>query len=263
MNEIINEYDIGNIFEIFGNDYNLKISPINIKKFMNISTYIDFLSCEEKLRNSYKLPKDSIISVYQIEIKKDNDNSITNQVEYAIFDENKTKLNLSICSNELIKIYYGINNSSLLNLDTISKYADLGIDILNINDSFFNDICYPYSEEGSDIILKDRVNDFYQNYSICDSGCDYENIDTENLTITCNCLVKTEIKTEIELPNYNEIVFDILQKSTFGVVKCYNLVFNLNKKNNIGFWIFLFFLIIHLPFIIHFLYMDINQFYNI
>ena len=128
----------------------------------------------------------------------------------------------------------------------------MGIDILNINDSFFNDICYPYSEEGSDIILKDRVNDFYQNYSICDSGCDYENIDTENLTITCNCLVKTEMKTEIELPNYNEIVFDILQKSTFGVVKCYNLVFNLNKKNNIGFWIFLFFLIIHLPFIIHF-----------
>jgi hypothetical protein len=60
------------------------------------------------------------------------------------------------------------------------------------------------------------------------------------------------MKTEIELPNYNEIVFDILQKSTFGVVKCYNLVFNLNKKNNIGFWIFLFFLIIHLPFIIHF-----------
>jgi hypothetical protein len=117
MNEIINEYDIGNIFEIFGNDYNLKISPINIKKFMNISTYILFLSCEEKLRNSYKLPKDSIISVYQIEIKKDNDNSITNQVEYAIFDENRTKLNLSICSNELIKIYYGINNSSVLNLD--------------------------------------------------------------------------------------------------------------------------------------------------
>ena len=61
MNEIINEYDIGNIFEIFGNDYNLKISPINIKNYKNISTYILFLSCEEKLRNSYKLPKDSII----------------------------------------------------------------------------------------------------------------------------------------------------------------------------------------------------------
>ena len=147
------------------------------------------------------MSKESIITVFQIEINKLDDNSLTNQVEYELFDENRTKLNLSVCSNEQIKINYGINNVSALNISSISKYADIGIDIFNINDKFFNDICYPYSEGDSDIILKDRVNDIYQNYSLCDSNCEYESIDIQNMQISCNCIVKTKSKTEIESPN--------------------------------------------------------------
>ena len=253
MGDIIDECDLGKIYEIFGNDYEIKISPINIKKYKNISTYIDFLSCEEKLRNYYHISNNSILTVFQIEINKNNEKSLTNQVEYAVFDEKKDKLDLSICSDEQIKIYHSVNNYSVLNISSISTYADIGVDIFNINEEFFNDICYPYSEENSDIILRDRVSDIYQNYSLCDSNCEYENIDIENMTITCNCLVKTEIETEIEEPKYNQMIFDIFQDSTIGVIKCYNLVFNLNKKNNIGFWIFLIFIITHIPFIIHYL----------
>ena len=49
----------------------------------------------------------------------------------------------------------------------ISRFKDLGVDIFNINDSFFNDICHPYSDSKNDIILEDRIIDIYQNYSLC------------------------------------------------------------------------------------------------
>ena len=253
LGEVIDECALGKIYEIFGNDYEIKISPINIKKYKNISTYIEFLSCEEKLRNYYHISKNTILTVFQIEINKKNDKSLTNQVEYTVFDAKKNRLDLSICSNELITIYYSIKNFSDLSLSSISKYADIGVDIFNISAEFFNDICYPYSENDSDIILRDRVSDIYQNFSLCDLNCEYENIDIVNMTISCNCLVKTEIETEIEEPKFDQIIFDIFQNSTIGVIKCYNLVFNLNIKNNIGFWIFLIFIIIHIPFIINYL----------
>ena len=89
MGDIIDEYDLGKIYEIFGNDYNIKISPINIKKYKNISTYIEFLSCEEKLRNYHHISKNSTLTVFQMEINKKNDKSLTNQVEYTVFDEKK------------------------------------------------------------------------------------------------------------------------------------------------------------------------------
>ena len=71
------------------------------------------------------------------------------------------------------------------------------------------------------------------------------------MTITCNCSIKTEI--EIEEPTFNKIIFGIFEDSTIGVIKCYKLVFNLNKKNNIGFWIFSIFILFHIPSIIHYM----------
>ena len=262
MTGIINEYNIGEILEIYGKDYNIKISPINIKENKQISSYIDFFACEEQLRNYYHLSDDSILTVFQIEINKNNSKSLINQIEYAIFDELKTGLNLSICSNTSIKIYYSIDNSSVLDISTISHFSKMGVDIFNINDSFFNDICYPYSEGDSDLILKDRVNDIYQNYSLCDSNCQYDNMDIENMTIACDCQVKQEIQSEIEELHYNEIINDIIEYSTFEVIKCYKLVFNLNKKNNIGFWIFLSVILLHIPFIIYYIKFKDNNIKN-
>ena len=82
-----------------------------------------------------------------------NEKALTNQIEYAIFDGNKTKLDLSYCKNVEIKIKYEIKDDSLLNKTMISYYSELGIDIFDSNDSFFKDICYPFSISNSDIIL--------------------------------------------------------------------------------------------------------------
>ena len=219
MNEIMKECEIDNVYEIYGNDYNIKISPINTKEYKNISTYVDLLSCEDDLRKYYKISKNKILTIFQIEISKKNPNSLINQVEYAIFDDQANQLNLSVCSEDSIKICYSIVNSSLLNISTISHFNENGVDIFNIKDNFFNDICYPYSEGSSDLIIKDRIKDIYQNYSLCDSNCEYEKINIQNMTITCNCRVKSKVETKIEEPTFDIIVFNVFKFSTFEIIK--------------------------------------------
>ena len=96
-----------------------------------------------------------------------------------------------------------------------------------------------YVISDSDVILKDRVSDLYQNYSLCDDGCQYDEIDVANMSVTCSCKVKTEINTEITEPAFSEMVQTTFKDSNFGVLKCYELVFNFeNKLKNIGFIIF-------------------------
>ena len=96
------DYDIGKIYEIFGSDYKVKISPINTNIYNNISTYINFSRCENILREKNKLSSSSILTVYQIEIDNYYEKSLVNDVEYAVFNENKELLDLSVCNNEFI-----------------------------------------------------------------------------------------------------------------------------------------------------------------
>ena len=56
------EYEINKIYEIFGDDYNIKISPINTNIYNNISTYIDFSNCENILRQENELSQSSVLT---------------------------------------------------------------------------------------------------------------------------------------------------------------------------------------------------------
>ena len=251
LEQIINEIEIGKKYEVSGEDYDIKISPINDQ--INQNTHVDFSICENILRNENKILNDSILTVLQIEINKKNEQILNNQVEYAIFDQNKNKLDLSKCKNVKIKINYQISNQENLDISTIKYYSDMGIDIFNINENFFQDICYSYSINKSDIILKDRVVDIYQNYSLCDNNCTYNNINMTSMEIMCECEIKTEINTEIEKPKFASMVKSTFEDFNVDVIKCYELVFNFNNKiSNKGFWLFLSFIVLQIPMFIHY-----------
>ena len=251
INRLIEEVKFGEIYEIKGEDYLVKVCPINYNQFDTSSTNINFLQCEKTLRSKNQLSSNDYLTEVMIEIETKNINSLTNRVEYSVFYGNQ-ELDLSVCEKDLIEINYNIPNSSLLNLEMISKYSDIGIDILNSKDKFFNDICYPYSENESDIILKDRLLYIYQNFSKCDDNCEYQKIETDKLIITCKCSIKKEMKYEHNEPRFDSILLDLITGSSFGVVKCYNLVFNSAKTDNIGFFIFLVLIVLHIPLIIHY-----------
>ncbi len=193
----------------------------------------------------------------QVNIENKNDNCLTDQVEYKIYDELGEEMDLSLCSDVDIIIEYEIKNTSLLNLEQIESFKDQGVDIFNIKHEFFNDICYSYSDSNSssDMILNDRVEDIYQNFSICGEECEYESFNTEKLSANCNCKVKQEVNTEVEEGNFETYITSAFLDSNFGVIKCYNLVFSLKGKlKNAGFWIFGIMIIIHIPvYIFHFI----------
>ena len=114
------------------------------------------------------------------------------------------------------------------------------------------------SDSKNDLVLEDRIKDIYQNYSICDEGCIYNNINFENRTISCDCKVKTNLSVEeptLNIKKFNEIKIE----SNFGLIKCYTLVFSFNGKiRNIGFWIFLFLVSAHIPLISYLFYKGIK-----
>ena len=229
LDNLVKEMNYGEVYEIKGKDFLIKISPINYNQYEESSTYIDFLDCEKTLRNRNNLKSDDNLTVVLIELNKNNDKSLTQQIEYEVF-YNTTKLDLSICNNDKIIIYYDVKNSSLIDLEKTLKYSNLGIDIFNINSPFFNDICYPYDENNSDMILKDRISIIYQNYSICDDNCDYEKFNLETLLITCKCSVKNKIETEIKPLRFDYLLLGLITNSSLGVMKCYNLVFNFKHQ---------------------------------
>ena len=142
----------------------------------------------------------------------------------------------------------------------ISNFNNSGIDIFNIQDIFFNDICNPYSNSENDIILQDRIKYIYQNYSLCNQECSYNNIDIENRAISCNCSVKQNLSTIIEPLNIEKEKKSTIMDSNIGVIKCYKLVFSLeNKLKNIGFMIFLVLIIINTIFLILYFYKGIKS----
>ena len=230
------------IYEISDKDFDLKIKPSN-ESFPN-STNVDFLPCENILREHYNISDSRIITFLQMELKNKDENSLINNIGYQVYDDQNTILDLSLCNDTNIQIFYLIKSNSSLNISFVSNFKDLNIDIFNINDLFFQDICFPYSDSENDVILYDRVLDFYQNYSLCQEGCTYKKSDLNLMIITCDCKVKNDLNPN---ENYSSLVQieDIEKSSPFEIIKCYNLVFSMkNKNNNIGFWIFLIFVIL-------------------
>ena len=232
---------------IMENDYSMIIiKPLGVR-IEHSTVNIDFSECQKKLEGAYP---EKTFRILQINLANEKEDILVDQVEYQVFDENNEAMDLSICDNIEIPIEYKIKNSSLLKLNEASHFKDMGVDVFNLNDQFFNDICYPYSDNdsSSDMILSDRVKDIYQNVSLCGSDCEYQSFNFETNSSKCLCKLKKEINTEPDKGNFKTYIVSAFLESNFGVIKCYSLVFSLkNKLSNIGFWIFGIMMLSHIP----------------
>ena len=169
-------------------------NELNDKSIRDNLTIIDIGYCENILRDSYDINE----NISLIFIKSENLNSIPSEknVQYEIYESiNKTKLNLSLCEGTDIHLYFPIQ----LNIETQQLYEDLnkqGYDLFNIKDKFYQDICTPYkSENGTDILLSDRINNIYyknNNLTSCQENCEYSNYSSETKLLKCKCYVNTE-----------------------------------------------------------------------
>ena len=248
--DIIKNIDEDKDYKIIGKDFVTQIihkdSSNETDKNLTSFSYINFTECENALRNYHKIYSPRKLTFVQFELNNSNDNILVNQIEYQVFDDENNILNLDVCKNSSIKVYYTIKNDTKDIIDLISTFKENEIDILNINDSFYNDVCVPYSDGERDMTLKDRIEHIYNNYQFCEKNCELDEILYEENMISCNCIVK-ENRNITEL-NFNLSTSTINIKSqNYKLIKCYNAFTALKDNlNNIGFWIFLFLMILNI-----------------
>ena len=123
--------------------------------------------------------------------EKISDKTSEKEVKYECFDPyNKTRLNLSICSGININIFVKLELSD----DTKSvaeTLKELGYDMFDINDEFYQDICATYkSTVDSDMLLTDRIDYIYYNDDAqCPDNCEFFSYFLGSLYINCSCSI--------------------------------------------------------------------------
>ena len=201
---------------------------------------------ENILKSIYKLNDNDILIIFKIDIKSEDYS--TTYVHYEIYEPyNFKRLNLSYCNESEIIIDIPVEIDS----ETISLYNSLqqyGYNLFDYNDSFYNDICTPYTTiNNTDIILLDRKNIIYTNNgnkTICQNNCKLRQYNSTDKKASCGCSVQEEIKephledATFEFNKVTESFFKVLKNSNFLVLKCYKLVFNSKYiLKNIGFFL--------------------------
>ena len=259
LDEFIQNVDFGQSYIINGDGYSLIIKPID-DEYDRTTVKINFNNCLQVLNNKFNVSPQ--LTLLQLNIENNNEKCLFDQVEYKIYNESRDSIDLSVCDKDVnIQIEYEIKNKTLLDLEKIIKFQEKGVNILDINDAFFRDICFPYFDEAtdSDMILADRISDIFLNVSLCESGCKYRFFDLDKMKANCDCRVKFEINREFDRGDLVLPIKTAFLDSNFGVVKCYKLVFSFKGKiENIGFWLFLIILLIHIPLYIFYFKSGIN-----
>lgn len=199
-------------------------------------TKLNLANCPNTLRLKYIIPNTESLIILKADISFTN--RTTNQLAYAFYMNNGTKLNLSYCSEETIDVSYPILDPEKINYELAYNMSLKGIDIYNSSDPFFTDVCYPFtSEEGEDVSLEDRKKRYYQNAELCEDGCRYNGINYTNTEVNCKCVVKSSFITEALNNSLTSEVLEIINSAYIEFFTCYKNLFNVdNMVKNIGSW---------------------------
>ena len=169
-----NKNEINTLNNNHTNKYNLSIIDLNeLEKVLK----------EKDNNNNFN----DTLSLIILKYEKYNTSVPEKNIQFEIYDQNtKQKLNLSAYDNtidiyipngfdeKIRNLYHSLNNS--------------GYDLLDIHDTFYKDICSPYkSEKNTDVLLSDRIKDFYINEDLCQNNCNYSQYFYLENILKCEC----------------------------------------------------------------------------
>ena len=191
---------------------------------------IDFKNSYNKIKTAYNITGDLIIAL--VEQKVDN-----NPKTYYSFFHPVSGIKLEVgdlCKNDPIEVKENLlsmldENSE--NYELQKSLMEQGINIFDINDPYYKDICYDFENpKKKDMALKDRIKETYVDVDLCDYGCINTGIDIKNNVATCDCKFNEVtnndfIKDNAALDYLVGEFFDIINSSNILVLKCYkNLI---------------------------------------
>ena len=224
-----------------------QVSSIEAQKIdkINISS-IDLGTCEQNLKAKENLTEDDDLIIFKIDIKN-FDLSLT-YVKYELYNPKNFKLiSLDSCKDDSIIIKSPVNLAQSFDI-LYESLNSSGYNLLNLNDSFYSDVCSTYtSKNGTDISMSGRktlVYDQNSDVSFCQSGCYLYYYDYTNKKAICRCVVQKEetvmdtSQVSFTREDFGDSFFKTIENSNFLVMKCYKLVFSIEGlSNNIGSYI--------------------------
>ena len=254
------------VFEITTNvnELNLLNSPDLAYNF-NLSI-IDLAQCESLLKEKNNI--DENIPLIFLKQEKLTNKASEKNVQFEVYEPlNKKELDLSICSETDINLYVKLELSQEMK-DISEQMKKLGYNMFDKNDKFYQDICTPYRSVGkTDVLLSDRLDYIFNNNDAqCQSNCDFSNYYFVSEYINCKCNVSEEINENMNIKEKKfqakriyEVFYDTLKNSNYEVLKCYNLVFNINVlTKNLGSIIVIIFFFFHLICLFIFIFRGIS-----
>ena len=199
---------------------------------------IDFDECIKKAKTANNITQNIVIEIFYI-IKK----SSIPQINYYLYHpDTGKKIDLSVCSGEKLSIKSSIFDNEEVDEELVKYFTNLNINIFDINDPFFTDICFNFSKDGKDVPLDDRIQLYFLNISLCEDGCTNKGINFETFEVECSCDVHISenkkisdiTKTFFDNPISNE-VFGFIKDSNLEVLTCIKNAFNIKLIiNNYG-----------------------------
>ena len=217
----------------------------------NVST-IDLGDCEKILKKEYKINDTLPLIIFKIDYFPPD--TLIPIIGYEIYHPiTKSKLDLKYCRDILIKlnIPVDIDENNLFKYDPYNDY--------------YTDNCFPYTtDNGTDIILNDRKQEFTENnLSLCENNCTYKGYNSSNNHSTCSCTIKNKMDLISEImDNPNKLSNIFLTESNAGsgtssnivTIKCTKTLFSKDGlKNNISSYIIIIFIMQNLLCIILFI----------
>ena len=182
------------------------------------------------MKQKYNISDNGTLIIFKVEYFEEG--LLIPIIEYEVYNPySHEKLELDVCQDNsariLIEIPVTIDDENLFKYNSSSDY--------------YNDLCFPYTtDQGTDIILSDRKNEFVNNnYSLCEKNCEYNGYDIDTKKASCECQVKTNMNffsnINIDEDKLLNNIIDFKKNTNIYTMKCYKLVFSLKGlKNNIG-----------------------------
>ena len=202
-----------------------------IIKTVEEAPQIDFGECYNKVKSFYKIDDDLIIVIINVI----GEEKAKPSLKY-IFSNPKTAeiLNITeICANEKIIIQEDVN-SLIKELDDqkeeyILHLTKQGIDVFNISDEFYNDMCYHFeSPNEKDIPLRERIAAIFPNITLCEPGCESKGVDLEKMKAKCICAFSDFMNNDLMDNFYGQAISEfmsILSSFNIFVVQCVKDIF--------------------------------------
>ena len=225
---------------------------------LNVGTNLSSIylgECEDILKEHYNLNKELPLIILQIDISTKN--SIANKVEYRVYDYNYNLLDLSLCKENHVHIYYATNENA--NIDLVQSLSSQGLNVFDKNSEFYNSRCISFNINGNDVTANDRKNDVYNDLSVCESDCTFIGFNNETKRVKCDCDIKS--KNTLNEEEEKEVVknfWDSLNNQiNYKLVICYNVFKKFFQEFyfNLGFWIYFIIFLIFIFCHIHYLYL--------